>query len=81
MYISSIMYGSPAIDNLRPIQWILEVDGQKVRTLDDMINVISNLKERDEEEEYTRVRMMGKERYHLCCEREIGFQVLASMDA
>lgn len=60
VYISSIMYGSPAIDNLRPIQWILEVDGQKVRTLDDMINIISNLKERDEEEEYTRVRMMGR---------------------
>jgi pro-apoptotic serine protease NMA111 len=60
VYICSIMYGSPAIGNLRPIQWILEVDGQKVRTLDDMINIISNLKERDEGEEYTRVRMMGR---------------------
>ena len=60
VYISSIMYGSPAIDNLRPVQWILEVDGLKVRSLDDMIDVISNLKERDEGEEYIRVRLIGR---------------------
>ena len=60
VYISSIMYGSPAIGSLQPVQWILEIDGQKVRSLDDMINVITRLKERDESEEYTRVRLMGK---------------------
>ena len=60
VYISSITYGSPAIGNLRPVQWILEVDGQKVRSLDDMINVIIRLKEKDESEEYTRVRLMGR---------------------
>ena len=60
VYISSITYGSPAIGNLRPVQWILEVHGQKVRSLDDMINVIISLKERDESEEYTRVRLMGR---------------------
>ena len=49
-----------AIGNLRPVQWILEVDGQKVRSLDDMINVIIRLKEKDESEEYTRVRLMGR---------------------
>ena len=60
VYISSIMYGSPAIGGLRPVQWILEIDGQKVRSLDDMINVITSLKKRDESEEYTRVRLMGR---------------------
>jgi hypothetical protein len=60
VYISSIMYGSPAIGNLRPVQWILEVDGLKVGTLDDMINIISNLKEREEGDEYIRVRIMGR---------------------
>jgi pro-apoptotic serine protease NMA111 len=60
VYISSITYGSPAIGNLRPVQWILEVHGQKVRSLDDIINVITSLKERDENEEYTRVKLMGR---------------------
>ena len=60
VYITSIMYGSPAIGNLRPVQWILEIDGQKVRSLDDMITVVTRLRERDESEEYTRVRLMGR---------------------
>jgi len=60
VYISSIMYGSPAIGNLRPVQWILEVDGRKVRTLDDLVEIISTLKERDESDEYVRVRLMGR---------------------
>jgi S1-C subfamily serine protease len=59
VYVSSIMYGSPAIGNLRPVQWVLEVDGRKVRTLNDLVEVISNLKGRSEEE-YVRVRMMGR---------------------
>jgi S1-C subfamily serine protease len=59
VYISSIMYGSPAIGNLRPVQWVLEVDGHKVRTLDDLVDIIAGLKGRNEEE-YVRVRMMGR---------------------
>jgi pro-apoptotic serine protease NMA111 len=59
VYISSIMYGSPAIGNLRPVQWVLEVDGHKVRTLNDLVEIISNLKGRNEEE-YVRVRKMGR---------------------
>jgi S1-C subfamily serine protease len=60
VYISSIMYGSPAIGNLRPVQWILEVDGRKVRSIDEMVEIISSLKEKDENEEYVRVRLMGR---------------------
>lgn len=60
VYISSIMYGSPAIGNLRPVQWILEVDNRKVRTLDDMVEIIASLKDRDDSEEYVRVRLMGR---------------------
>ena len=60
VYISSIMYGSPAIGNLRPVQWILEVDGRKVRNLDDIVEIIKSLKNRDDGEEYIRVRMMGR---------------------
>jgi len=60
VYISSIMYGSPAIGNLRPVQWILEIDGRKVRSLEDMIEIISSLRDRAESDEYIRVRMMGR---------------------
>ena len=60
VYISSIMYGSPAIGNLRPVQWILEIDGRKARTLEDMIEIISTLKEREEDDEYVRVRVMSR---------------------
>ena len=60
VYISSIMYGSPGIGNMRPVQWILEINGRKVRSLDDMIEIISSLKERDDSDEYVRVRMMGR---------------------
>jgi S1-C subfamily serine protease len=60
VYISSIMYGSPAIGNLRPVQWILEVDGRKVRTLDDMEEIIADIKNRDVADEYVRVRLMGR---------------------
>jgi pro-apoptotic serine protease NMA111 len=60
VFISSIMYGSPAINNLRPVQWILEIDGKKIRSLDDMIGVIKELKEKEEEAEYIRVRLMGR---------------------
>lgn len=60
VYVSSIMYGSPAIGNLRPVQWILEIDGRKVRSLKDMIEVISSLNERDGNDDYVRVRMMSR---------------------
>ena len=60
VYVSSIMYGSPAIGNLRPVQWILEIAGRKVRSLRDMIDVISRLSERDGSDDYVRVRMMSR---------------------
>lgn len=60
VYVSSIMYGSPAIGNLRPVQWILEIDGRKVRSLRDMIDVISSLSEKDGSDDYVRVRMMSR---------------------
>src|SRR5208282_4357194 len=41
VYISSIMAGSPAHLGLLPSNWVLEVDGHKVRTMDDMVHVIS----------------------------------------
>jgi hypothetical protein len=54
-YINFIMPGSPATRDLLPFRWILEINGQKVRTLDDMVDIVSNMKRGVE---YVRVRVM-----------------------
>lgn len=59
IYISSIIVGSPAKDNLRSVHWIVEVDERKVRSLDDLVEVISSSKDRNEED-YVRIKMMGR---------------------
>jgi pro-apoptotic serine protease NMA111 len=55
VYINNIVAGSPANLGLLELNWILEVDGHKVRTMDDMIHVISTLQN---EREYLRVKMI-----------------------
>jgi hypothetical protein len=57
VYIGSVMLGSPASIGLTQTTWILEVDGHKVRTMDDMLHVISTLRN---EREYLRVKMIAK---------------------
>ena len=56
VYISSIVAGSPAHVGLAQSNWILEVDGHKVRTMDDMLHVISTLQG---EREDLRVKMIA----------------------
>jgi pro-apoptotic serine protease NMA111 len=55
VYISSVMPGSPASTGLLQSNWILEVNGHKVRTMDDMLHVNSTLQN---EGEYMRVKMI-----------------------
>ena len=57
VYTSGVMYGSPAFGNLRPVHWILEIDGCKVRSLDDLLETISSL---EESEEYIRVKILSR---------------------
>jgi pro-apoptotic serine protease NMA111 len=56
VYISSIRPGSPASIGLLQSNWILEVHGHKVRTMDDMLHVNSTL---HNEREYLRVKMIA----------------------
>jgi pro-apoptotic serine protease NMA111 len=44
VYISGFRNGSPASIGLTEFTWMLEVDGHKVRSMDDMLDVISILK-------------------------------------
>lgn len=55
VYISSVISGSPALTRLQATHWILEVDENKVGTMDDMLKIISILKDRGEKE-YVRVK-------------------------
>lgn len=56
VYIDSIVMGSPAFTRLPTSSWILEVDDYKVRTMDDMLHVISTLQN---QREHLRVKTIG----------------------
>jgi pro-apoptotic serine protease NMA111 len=56
-YMSSYFFGSPAY-GIPNTQWILEVDGHRVRSLQDMLAVVENLKNKDGE--YIRVKTLHR---------------------
>jgi len=56
VYISSMYPGSPASLTLFAGHWILEVDGHKVMTMEDMIHVISTMQH---DREYVPVKMIA----------------------
>lgn len=58
VYISGSSLGSPAGTSLLASHWILEVDGFKVRSMDDMLEIIRKLKGKDDE--YVRVKMIHR---------------------
>ena len=59
VYICSYNLGSPAAASLPATHWILEVDGFKVRSMDDMLEIIKKLKDKGDKE-YVRVKMMHR---------------------
>jgi hypothetical protein len=61
VYICSCLEGSPSSGILSPVSWILEIDKQKVSSLEVLLEIIANLKGRDESEEYIRVKLIGKQ--------------------
>ncbi|PWW80211.1 hypothetical protein C7212DRAFT_355712 [Tuber magnatum] len=44
VYVGGVSYGSPALDNVRPTHWILEVDGVSISSIDDLIDVVKSKK-------------------------------------
>ena len=58
VYISAIARGSPAVEVLSPVTWILEIDDKKVRSIDELLDIVSGLKGRCEREEYIRVKLL-----------------------
>ncbi|PUU76060.1 hypothetical protein B9Z19DRAFT_1089096 [Tuber borchii] len=58
VYVGGVSYGSPALDNIRPTDWILEVDGVSVSSIDDLIDVVKSRKW--ETGEYIRVKQVSR---------------------
>lgn len=61
VYIGSVAQGSPASGTLNPVQWIVEINKLKVSSLEVLLDIIATLKGRDENEEYIRVKLIGKQ--------------------
>jgi hypothetical protein len=61
VYICNCFEGSPSKGILSPVSWILEIDNQKVSSLDILLEIIQNLKGRDESEEYIQVKLIGRQ--------------------
>jgi pro-apoptotic serine protease NMA111 len=57
VYVGGQQWGSPADDNIRSETWLLEVDGKKVESLDDLLDVLLKLEKG--EEDYVRVKTLG----------------------
>ncbi|PUU74243.1 hypothetical protein B9Z19DRAFT_1001150 [Tuber borchii] len=58
VYVGGVSYGSPALDNIRPTHWILEVDGVSISSIDDLIDVVKSRKW--ETGEYIRIKQVNR---------------------
>jgi hypothetical protein len=60
VYISSYFGGSPASGTLSPVHWILEIEEQKVRSMEMLLDITATLKGRCESDNYIRVKLVGR---------------------
>lgn len=58
VYVGGVSYGSPALDNIRPTHWILEVGGTPVESTDDILSLVRE--KRWEQGEYVRVKQVSR---------------------
>lgn len=61
VYISTRLDGSPADGVLSSVNWILEIDNQKVNSLEVLLDIIPKLKSQSENDDYIRIKLIGKE--------------------
>lgn len=61
VYICERLKGSPADEHpgLPPVHWILEINKQKVSSLDGLVEIIRKVRVRDEDSEYVQVKLLG----------------------
>ncbi|KAK9472890.1 uncharacterized protein V1510DRAFT_425991 [Dipodascopsis tothii] len=58
VYVGSVSFGAPALSSIRPAQWLLEVDGQPVDSLDSLIALIGE--HRWPDGEFVRVKQVSR---------------------
>ncbi|CUS08505.1 unnamed protein product [Tuber aestivum] len=58
VYVGGVSYGSPALDNIRPTHWILEVDGVSISSIGDLIGVVKSRKWKTGE--YIRLKQVNR---------------------
>ncbi|KAI5779215.1 hypothetical protein EDC01DRAFT_621656 [Geopyxis carbonaria] len=58
VYVGGVSYGSPALDNIRPTQWILEIDGTAVSSTDDVLNLVRQ--KRWNQGDYVRIKQVSR---------------------
>lgn len=57
-YVGGVSYGSPALDNIRPTHWILEVDGVSVGGIEELVDVVKAKKWKTGE--YIRIKQVNR---------------------
>ncbi|KAF8534560.1 hypothetical protein BDD12DRAFT_756027, partial [Trichophaea hybrida] len=58
VYVGGVSYGSPALDNIRPTHWLLEVDGTAVSSIDDILALVKE--KRWKQGDYVRVKQVSR---------------------
>ncbi|KAK9234983.1 hypothetical protein V1525DRAFT_435114 [Lipomyces kononenkoae] len=49
VYVGSVSFGAPALNNIRPAQWIIEVDGEAVDNIEQFLNLVNQKRWSDEQ--------------------------------
>jgi S1-C subfamily serine protease len=58
VYVGGVSYGSPALNNIRPTHWILEIDGTPVNSIEDVLALVKE--KRWKQGEYVRVKQVSR---------------------
>lgn len=58
VYVGGVNYGSPALDNIRPTHWVLEIDGTPVKSTDDVLALVKE--KRWKQGDYVRIKQVSR---------------------
>ncbi|KAK9466698.1 hypothetical protein V1512DRAFT_263222 [Lipomyces arxii] len=58
VYVGSVSFGAPALNNIRPAQWIIEIDGEKVTDIEQFLGLIGEKRWTDGQ--FVRVKQVNR---------------------
>ncbi|KAK7203393.1 hypothetical protein BZA70DRAFT_241264 [Myxozyma melibiosi] len=59
VYVGSVSYGAPALNNIRPAQWIIEIDDVMVDSIDRFLQVVRE-KQKWSDGQFVRVKLVNR---------------------